>query len=151
MMSLGNSRPCRTGVDLTAPTPTGSEVALKETWDVRVYNLGGQPQKYWLIDFMSTLNCATDSALTIKKYRYEGFGFRATAKWNDSNTHLLTSEGKDKANGNGTRARWCDVRGPSVAGESGILFMTNPSNYNYPEKLRIWPVGHERRQGKCVF
>ncbi len=138
---FGEFKAVQDHVDLTAPTPTGSEVALKETWDVRVYNLGEQPEKFWMIDFISALNCATDSAFTIKKYRYEGFGFRATAKWNDSNCHLLTSEGKDKSNGNATRARWCDVRGPSIAGTSGILFMTNPSNFNYPEQLRIWPTG----------
>ena len=26
-------------------------------------------------------------------------------------------------------------------GASGVLFMTNPGNYNYPEQLRIWPTG----------
>ncbi|MCG8317908.1 MAG: PmoA family protein [Cytophagales bacterium] len=127
-------------IDLKAPTPGGSQVALNEQVDIRVWN-SDPDNKVWLIDFISTMNCATTSPLTIKKYRYEGFGFRATEKWDDQNARLMTSQGKGKADGNGTRARWCDVRGPSIAGTSGILFMTHPANFNFPEQLRIWPVG----------
>lgn len=81
------------------------------------------------------------SIFTINAYRYQGFSIRATEKWNDETARLLTSEGKDKSNGNGTRARWCDVSGVSDFGNSGILFMTHPQNYNFPEQLRIWPTG----------
>ena len=127
-------------VDLKAPTPEGQQVALNEQLDIRVWNTDPE-NKVWLVDFTSTMNCATASPFIIKKYRYEGFGFRATEKWDDQNAMLLTSDGKGKADGNATRARWCDVRGPSMAGTSGILFMTHPGNYNFPEQLRIWPVG----------
>jgi len=125
-------------VDLNGKTKTGFEVALVEEWKVRVWNtnLDG-----WLIDFTSTFNNPTDSLFTILEYRYQGFGFRATKKWDDKTATLLTSEGKDKGDGNGTRARWCDVNGISEAGTSGVLFITNPANYNYPEPIRIWPVG----------
>ncbi len=96
-----------------------------------------------MIDFTSTLNPATDDGITIKEYRYQGFSLRATEKWNDDNTYILTSEGYDKSDANATRARWIDVNGISDVSEgtSGILFMTNPANFNYPEQLRIWPVG----------
>lgn len=127
-------------IDFTGPE--GEKTALREQWDVNVWNVDPE-QDVWLIDFVSTLNPATESPLTIKAYRYQGFSLRATEKWNDNNTDLLTSEGFDKSNANATRARWIDVNGHSdvEAGSSGILFMSNPSNYNFPEQLRIWPVG----------
>lgn len=127
-------------IDLTAPHPSGAKAALDETWEVRIWNTENAEEPR-LIDFRSTLNCATDSIVTINAYRYQGFSLRATEKWNDESARLLTSEGKDKSDGNGTRARWCDIRGVSDFGQSGILFMTHPRNYNFPEQLRIWPTG----------
>lgn len=135
-------------IDLNGMTPEGREIALKEEWNVRVWNIA---EDAWLIDFISTMNCATDSALTITEYRYQGFGFRATEKWNDKTAKLLTSEGKDKEDGNSTRARWCDVNGISEFGTSGVLFITHPSNYNYPEPIRIWPVGANKGKENVFF
>ncbi|MCB9280700.1 MAG: ThuA domain-containing protein [Lewinellaceae bacterium] len=132
-------------VDLTAPAPEGYKAALEEGWKIRVWNAGSEKGP-WVVDFTSTLNCATDSALTIDAYRYQGFGYRGTEKWDDQTARLLTSEGKDKSDGNGTRARWIDVRGDSGPGKSGILFMTNPQNHNFPEQLRIWPTGTNKGQ-----
>ncbi|MDZ7719811.1 MAG: ThuA domain-containing protein [Balneolaceae bacterium] len=127
-------------VDFTAPS--GEKIALHEQWEVLVWNADPE-QNIWIIDFISTLNPATEEPFTIKEYRYQGFSLRATEKWNDNNTELLTSQGYDKSNANATRARWIDVNGISEVeeGRSGILFMTNPGNYNFPELLRIWPEG----------
>ena len=127
-------------VDLTAPDPSGAKTALDEEWRIKVWNTNS-PDGPRIIDFRSTIQCATDSSFKINSFRYQGFSIRATEKWDDDTARLLTSEGKDKSNGNGTRARWCDVRGISDHGQSGILFMTHPLNYNFPEQLRIWPTG----------
>lgn len=127
-----------------------SSVALHESRDLRIWNVSPD-QKVWLIDFTSTLNPATEHPFTIKKYRYQGFGFRATEKWNDETATLLTPKGKDKTNANATRARWCDVNGLSRAGHSGILFMSNPANYNFPEQLRIWPTGANGGKANVFF
>ena len=135
-------------VDLNGITPQGYEVALKEEWNVRVWNL---TEDAWVIDFISTMNCATDSALTIMEYRYQGFGFRATEKWDDKTATLLTSEGKNKEDGNGTKARWCDINGISSDGTAGVLFITHPSNFNYPEPIRIWPVGENKGKENVFF
>ena len=135
-------------VDLNGITPQGFEVALKEEWNIRVWNIA---EDGWMIDFVSTMNCATDSALTIKEYRYQGFGFRATEKWDDKTATLLTSDGKNKEDGNGTRARWCDVNGISTDGTAGIVFITHPSNYNYPEPIRIWPTGTNEGKENVFF
>lgn len=135
-------------IDLNGMTPTGAEVAMKEVVDVRVWNI---QEDAWLVDFTSNLNCATDSLLKIIKYRYQGFGFRATEKWDDNTATLLTSEGKNKEDGNGTRARWCDVNGVSDFGTSGIVFITHPSNYNYPEPIRIWPMMSNKGKENVFF
>ena len=124
---------------------TGSseeQVALKETWKVKSWNVDPD-QEVWLVDFTSVLRPATENPFTIKEHRYQGFSLRATAKWNDETASILTSRGHDKSDANGTRARWMDVSGISdtPSGTSGVLFMTNPNNFNYPEQLRIWPTG----------
>jgi hypothetical protein len=124
---------------------SGEKVALDEQWEVTVWN--AEPsQAAWIVDFSSTLSPASNSPLKILAYRYQGFSIRATEKWGDANSRLLTSDGMDKSNGNGTRARWIDVNGATSvpAGKSGILFMSNPGNYNHPEQLRIWPTGQNR-------
>lgn len=144
----GGFRVLHEHIDLNGMTPNGFEVALKEEWNVKVWNIADNA---WLIDFVSTMNCATDSAFTIKEYRYQGFGIRATKKWNDKTVNLLTSEGKNKEDGNSTRARWCDVNGVSEFGTSGVLFITHPSNYNYPEHIRIWPVGANEGKENVFF
>ncbi len=118
------------------------KVAMNEQWGVSVWNADPE-QKTWLVDFTSTLSPASDAPLTILAYRYQGFSLRATERWNDTNATLLTSEGFNKSNGNATRARWLDVNGETDAesGTSGVLFLTHPGNYNYPEQLRLWPTG----------
>ena len=131
-------------VDLSAPE--GEKVALHEQWAVQAWRVAPDDaagRGVWLIDFVSTLNPATTEPLTIKAYRYQGFSLRATERWNDTTATVLTSEGFDKSDANGTRARWMDVNGVSdaTAGTSGVLFMTHPANYNFPEQLRIWPTG----------
>ena len=96
---------------MVATAPGGPKVGLNEEWEVTVWNVPGA-RPVWLVDFVSTLRPATDSAFTIKAYRYQGFSLRATEKWNDQTATLLTSDGKDKSNANTTRARWIDVIGP---------------------------------------
>jgi type 1 glutamine amidotransferase len=123
------------------PSTSEETVAIREHWTVRVWNTDSSTGP-WLIDFVSTLN-PLDRPLKILAHRYQGFSLRATEMWNDANVTLRTSEGFGKDDANGTRARWVDVNGVSTttAGTSGILFMTNPANHNYPEHLRVWPVG----------
>ena len=121
---------------------------LKEEWDIKVWDAGPD---FRIIDFVATYNNVTDSIFTIKEYRYQGFGLRATEKWNDNTAKILTSEGKNKGDGNGTRARWCDINGQSNAGTSGVIFMTNPANYNFPEPIRIWPTGTDGKVEDVFF
>jgi hypothetical protein len=145
---FGGFRALLDHVDLRAPG--GPKTALHEEWQVRAWNL--DPAKgVALVDFVSTLSCATDSPLTIEAYRYQGFGFRATATWDDETATLLTSEGRNKSDANATRARWCDIRGPSKEGTAGIVFMSHPANFNHPEPLRIWPTGANEGKENVFF
>jgi len=121
-------------------TESGEKVVLKEVWDVRVYNVGGAKEGYWLWDFKSTQRCVADSPLHQDKYRYGGFGFRGAAEWRDEKTSHLTSEGKTRENAHGTRARWCDASG-KIDEWQGVTFYSHPGNFQHPEPMRIWPPG----------
>ena len=120
-------------------TSSGEKVVLKEVWDVRVYNVGGPEKGYWLWDFVSSQRCVADSPLLLEKYRYGGFGFRATADWKGKTAAYLTSEGKTRKDGHATRARWCDAAGFSDGNWKGITFFSHPQNFRHPEAMRIWP------------
>ncbi len=131
---FGGFRARQAHVDLQAPG--GDKVALNETWDVRVFNIHGRGKGAWLLDFTTIQRLATASPLLLEKYRYGGLGFRATAEWNEGD--YLTSEGKRREDGQGTRARWCIVHGPTSKGPAGVVFMSHPQNHGHPEPLRIW-------------
>ena len=119
----------------------GEKIALNEIWSVRCWAPISDNQKFWIWDFTTTQSCASLSPLTILKYRYGGFGFRGTSDWNEKNSDYLTSEGKSRKDGNGTRARWCYVYGKTDKGNAGVLFISHPENHEYPEPMRIWPQG----------
>jgi len=119
----------------------GEEVVLKENWDVRVYHVGGVKDGYWLWDFVSKQRCVADSPLKLLQYRYGGFGFRGAAEWEGDNAAYLTSEGRTRKDGHGTRARWCDVAGRIGGRWQGVTVMSHPKNFRHPEPMRIWPSG----------
>jgi len=122
-------------------TDKGERVVLDEVWDVRVYNVGGSEKGYWLWDFVSTQRCVADSPLKLLEYRYGGFGFRGAAEWDGENAAYLTSEGKTRKDGHGTRARWCDTAGVSDGQWKGVTHFSHPQNFRHPEPMRIWPSG----------
>ncbi|MBM4024622.1 MAG: DUF1080 domain-containing protein [Planctomycetes bacterium] len=124
-------------------TSKGEQTILKEVWDVRVYNVGGSQKGYWLVDFQSTQRCVADQPLIQEEYRYGGFGFRATRQWKGANCDYLTSEGKTRKDGHGTRARWCDNYGTIDGQTEGVTFYSHPKNFQHPEPMRLWPGANE--------
>jgi hypothetical protein len=129
------------------------QVAINEVLDVRAWNID-QQGKVWLVDYTTTLNTPLDSGIMLDAYRYGGgIGFRATEKWHKDNSTVLTSENKDRANADGTKARWCLVEGESATseGRSGILFMGHTANREFPEPMRVWPVNQNRGRGDLYF
>jgi hypothetical protein len=95
----------------------------------------------WLLDYTTRQRCASSSPLLLSAYRYGGLGFRGTAAWTEETSDYLTSEGKTRKDGHGTRSRWCFVYGVTDRGPAGILFMSHPGNREHPEPMRIWPQG----------
>ena len=116
--------------------PDAPKVALLEDFTVRVWNIC-RDGRFFLVDIVSRQRCATDSPLTLNAYRYGGLGFRGTDEWTGVGNYL-TSEGKERVDGHGTRARWCAVYGPTSEGPAGVVFLSHPENREHPEPMRIW-------------
>lgn len=131
----------------------GNTTAMNEIWDVRIWKYEYHDKPAFLCDFTTTLNCATDKQIELAKYRYGGgIGFRATENWHKNNTTVLTSEGKTREDADASRARWCIVKGEFPDNDtSGILFMSHPSNYEYPEPMRVWPLDAAGGRGDMFF
>jgi hypothetical protein len=120
------------------PFGRGTEkIALNELQTVRVYNPQGE-KDYYIVDFTSQLSCATESPLLIVAYRYAGFGWRATEEWTKENCEVFTSEGTNRMNTDGKKARWIAAQGTLGNDYGGLVMMSHPANYNHPEPLRIW-------------
>ncbi len=135
-------------IDLTAPE--GEKVAMTEKWEVKLYQPG--KSSYYIVDFLSILECATDSSITLNQYRYGGgIGFRATELWNKDNCGVITSEGKTRLDGDASQAKWCNVYGTVDSSISGILFMCNPDNFEFPQPMRIWPDNANDGIGNMFF
>lgn len=116
----------------------GEKVAINELQRVRVSCPQNDPD-YYIMDFIIQLNCADESPVKLLEYRYGGLGWRTTEKWDNKNSIVLTSEGKTRRDADGSKARWCIVQGEIDGDYSGVVMMSFPTNYNYPEPLRIWP------------
>ncbi|MBC7931993.1 MAG: PmoA family protein, partial [Rubrivivax sp.] len=124
-------------VDLTGGTP---KTALKETWEVTAYGGSQGPTKYFVFDLVATQECATASPVVLEEYRYGGMGVRGHRDWKDkSKVSFLTSEGKDRGNGNATRARWCHIGGPVEGQPVGIAILDHPANFRAPQPMRLNP------------
>ncbi|MHB1177438.1 MAG: DUF6807 domain-containing protein [Daejeonella sp.] len=114
------------------------KVAMNELQTVRIY----QPVEnsdYYIADITIQLNCASESPVTLEEYRYGGLGWRATEKWNKDNSETITSDGLNRKDADGSKARWVIVQGSIDQDYAGAVMMSYPTNYNYPEPLRIWP------------
>lgn len=123
----------------------GSEkVAINEIQTVRVYRPDDNAD-YYIMDYTSKLNCASQSPVKLLEYRYAGTGWRTTEKWDNKNSEVLTSEGKNRKESDGTNARWCIVQGAIDDAYAGAVMMSYPANYNHPEPLRIWPENQYNR------
>jgi hypothetical protein len=125
--------------DVSAPTPT---IALREEWVTRVFAVGrGRARPYFLFDVDLSQTAATADPLILDEYRYGGIGLRGPKESRDlSNAFFLTSEGKDRKEGDTSRGRWCHI-GSRVEGElAGLAILGHPSNFRAPEPMRINPT-----------
>jgi hypothetical protein len=124
-------------VDLSGSSPT---TVLNEEWKMIVYNVGRGQKPYSVFDMIVTHNCASSSPLVLPEYRYGGVGFRGHRQWlKKDNCFFLTSEGKDRGNGHGTRARWCHIGGRIDGQLAGLAVLDHPTNFRAPQPMRINP------------
>ncbi len=120
-------------------------IVIEEEWIIRVWNINDG----YLLDFTSLIRNVLDESISLDAYRYGGgLGYRATSKWNKNNSTVLSSEGKTRIDGDATRAKWCWISGDLEGTYTGLLFMSDSNNYDFPQPMRIWPddsndIGHQ--------
>ena len=128
----------------------GARVVINEVWDVRYWNTSKDSR--YILDLDIHLSSAIEDTIFFDAYRYGGgIGFRATEEWRKKTCTVLSSEGKQREEADGTRAKWCIVEGISQVheGRSGILFLSHPSNREHPEPMRVWPA--DVHEGQLFF
>ncbi|MFO1483494.1 MAG: PmoA family protein [Verrucomicrobiaceae bacterium] len=113
---------------------------LNETWEVHVSQKTLDGTLANIIDLTSTQTCAGDKPLKLPKYHYGGLGVRGNALWNpvDAVT-MLTSEGRDRKNGDSTKAKWVYLGGDVDGASTGIAILIHPSDFRFPQPLRLNP------------
>ena len=114
------------------------EVAINEVQGVKIFQQEDRKDAY-IADISIDMNGASDHEVILKEYRYGGLGWRATEKWHRDNSEIITSEGLNRKEADGSLARWCIVQGEIDEGYAAVVMMSFPTNYNHPEPLRIWP------------
>ncbi len=120
--------------DLSAPD--APEIALNEKWNVRVYQ---SAHGFHIFDLEVTQSVNSGKPLHLPEYRYGGVGFRGHADWDDPEKHsFLTAEGLGR-DGHGTRTRWTHIGGYSEGSLAGIAIMGHPTNFRFPQTVRIHP------------
>lgn len=112
-------------------------VVLNEVQRIKVYP--ATKEEYFVVDFEFIYNCTTASPFRILEYRYEGLGWRTTRLWDNHNSGVLSSTGKDRTNVDGSKERWTVFQGALGLDFGGAVMMSHPSNFNHPEPMRVWP------------
>jgi hypothetical protein len=130
-------------VDLGTSPPT---TALTEEWHVTVYAVGRGRPAYRVLDVVSRQDAATRDPVELAQYLYGGIGVRGNRAWNGATAmQFLTSEGRTRTDGHGTRARWCYMGGLVGAGSGGgrstggIVIFDHPQNLRHPQPMRLHP------------
>jgi hypothetical protein len=121
-------------VDHTSLNPV---TVLNEHWTVRLYNIEGE---YHIFDIEVTQTANTSNPVILPEYEYGGIGFRGHEDWEgENNAFFLTSEGRARDDGHGTRGRWCHIGGYTGGQLAGIAILDHPGNFRHPQPMHIHP------------
>jgi hypothetical protein len=124
-------------VDLTAPTPT---TVLTEDWNVTLYAVAASRRTYRQFDLVLTQELVTSNPLLLPQFQYGGIAFHGARSWDGpTGAVVLTSEGKTRANGDTTRARWCYIGGLVDGARAGLAILGHPRNIRAPQPARMYP------------
>ena len=119
--------------------------ALHEIWTITVYHT---PDDHFLFDIESVQECASSKPLNLPEYHYGGMSFRGNLQWlkekDDHSIHpgdvqYLTSEGKDRWEGNHTRPHWVAFSGKIDGQDASAAVFCSPKNFRAPQPVRIHP------------
>jgi len=124
-------------LDLSAPG--GPVPALEETWDVRVFRIGGKSRGYYLFEIESHQRTAGPKSLVLPEYHYGGMAFRGNREWTKDKLKVVTSTGKSREEADGSREDWCIFEGPVGNGKAGAAVFSHPTNFRSPQPLRVHP------------
>ena len=124
-------------LDLSAPA--GEVEVLRETWDVKVYGVVGASRNFFLFDLVSRQECASDQSLKMPQYRYGGMALRGARDWTPEVVRFLNSEGNSRGEGDGERARWSAMGGALDGDAGGMVVLSHPDNFRFPEPVRMHP------------
>jgi hypothetical protein len=123
-------------VDLTSGSPIP---VLSERWDTRVFAVDGR--RHFVFDIDVSQTNVANNPLELPEYHYGGIGVRGAASFMKvDNVQFLTSEGKDRATGDGTESRWAVISGGVDARRASVAILAHPSNFRAPERMRIHPT-----------
>jgi hypothetical protein len=114
------------------------KTALTETWVVTAYRTHEGAAPYFVFDIDSTQEAASASPVNLQQYIYGGFGLRGHRQWG-AGAEFLTSEGRTRANGDGTNMRWCHIGGRVDGKQAGYAVLGHPDNFRAPQPVRLNP------------
>lgn len=117
------------------PDSSARQTVMTENLEIKV-NKPSIPG--YCLDYITTLQCATNSPVTLESYRYGGLVIRTRADWAPGRSNFMTSEGCTRKNADNSDARWAFFQGKTDNNDACILILSHPSNLNHPEPLRIW-------------
>ncbi len=125
-------------MDLLAPTPT---TVLLEDWRVVAYAPVGAGRPLHVFDLEIAQTLVASSPLDLPAYRYGGVGMRGRHEWDGRNrTFFLTSTGRGRTDGHGTRATWVHMSGDVDGSRAGLAMLSHPDNVRSPQPTRIHPT-----------
>ncbi|MGB7343461.1 MAG: PmoA family protein [Pirellulaceae bacterium] len=119
--------------------------ALHEVWTVTVHQT---PADHFLFDIVSVQQCASDKPLSLAEYHYGGMAIRGNFQWlkgaedhsmNPGDLKYLTSDGKDRWEGNHTRPNWVAFSGKIDGQDVSATVFCSPKNFRAPQHVRIHP------------
>ncbi|HTV01563.1 MAG TPA: PmoA family protein [Luteitalea sp.] len=125
-------------MDLLAPTPT---TALLEDWRVVAYSTPVGEKPAHVFDLTVRQELTGKKRFDLPTYRYGGVGVRGRDEWNGRDkTAFLTSTGRGRVAGHGTRATWVHMGGDIDGQRVGIAMLSHPDNVRSPQPVRIHPT-----------
>ncbi len=125
-------------MDMLAPTPT---TALLEDWRVVAYATPAGERPAHVFDLTIRQELTGKTPLGLPAYRYGGVGLRGRHEWDGRDrTFVLTSTGRSRVPGHGTRATWVHMSGDVDGQRAGIAMLSHPDNVRSPQPMRIHPT-----------